>query len=280
MSNYYYLIASLPDLALEDNKLSYTVSTFKEELYTQLSGSDKKIIDLFYLKFDNQNILRLLTDKDAELTPNGLYSADYLLSAIELIKDGGTISSLEFPSYLTTFITAYFEAEVPPIGVELENKLASLYYGYGMKCSNAFVASWFEFNLTVNNVLLALVARRYKIDVAVNVVGDTSVSEALSTSSARDFGIGAEFTFFDELVKISELDDLLEREKRIDQLKWRWVEEATFFNYFSVERLFAFLLQLEMIERWLSLDREKGRELFRNIVDVLKDEVRIPEEFK
>ena len=39
------------------------------------------------------------------------------------------------------------------------------------------------------------------------------------------------------------------------------MEETTFFDYFTVERLFVFLLQLEMIERWISLDKEKGSQL-------------------
>ena len=34
--------------------------------------------------------------------------------------------------------------------------------------------------------------------------------------------------------------------------------------------LFVFLLQLEMIERWISLDKEKGSQLFR-IIAALKD---------
>jgi hypothetical protein len=46
MSKYYYLIASLPELTIEDNKLSHTVADFKEELYDSLSGDDKKLIDL------------------------------------------------------------------------------------------------------------------------------------------------------------------------------------------------------------------------------------------
>lgn len=31
MSKYYYLVAGLPDLALDDSKLSYTVADFKTE---------------------------------------------------------------------------------------------------------------------------------------------------------------------------------------------------------------------------------------------------------
>ena len=63
MSKYYYLVAGLPELTLEDSKLSYTVADFKTELYPALSEDDKKLIDLFYLKFDNANVLKLLKDK-------------------------------------------------------------------------------------------------------------------------------------------------------------------------------------------------------------------------
>ena len=85
---------------------------------------------------------------------------------------------------------------------------------------------------------------------------------------------------FEQFVKISETEELVEREKRMDQLRWNWMEEATFFNYFTIERLFVFLLQLEMIERWISLDKEKGNQLFRSIIAALKDEVQIPAEFR
>ena len=48
MSKYYYLVAGLPELTLEDSKLSYTVADFKTEIYSGLSASDQKLIDLFY----------------------------------------------------------------------------------------------------------------------------------------------------------------------------------------------------------------------------------------
>ena len=150
MSKYYYLVAGLPELTLEDSKLSYTVADFKTELYPALSEDDKKLIDLFYLKFDNANVLKLLKDKDAAIDPRGNYSSE----------------------------------------------------------------------------------------------------------------------------------ELVDREKKLDQLRWDWMEEATFFDYFTVERLFVFLLQLEMIERWISLDKEKGNQLFRSIIAALKDEVQIPAEFR
>lgn len=279
MSKYYYLVAGLPELTLEDSKLSYTVADFKTEIYPGLSASDQKLIDLFYLKFDNANVLKLLEDKEAVIDARGNYSAEELNEAIATIKEGGEVSSKEIPPYLSVFISDYFNTPAES-AVLHEDHLAALYYEYAMKCGNKFIASWFEFNLTINNILIAFTARKYKWDVAQNIVGDTEVSEALRTSGARDFGLSGEVDYLEQLVKISEINELVEREKRLDTLRWNWMEEATFFNYFTVERIFVFLLQLEMIERWIALDKEKGSQLFRSIIDALKDEVQIPAEFR
>ena len=276
---YYYLVAGLPELTLEDSKLSYTVADFKAELYPDLSDKDRKLIDLFYLKFDNANVLKLLKDKDATIDPRGNYSAEELAEFISSLKEGDEIVDAMFPSYLSTFISEYFNATAEDDFLH-EDRLAALYYEYAMKCKNKFVSSWFAFNLTMNNILVALTARKFKMDIAPLIVGDTEVCEALRTSGARDFGLTGEVDFLDQLVKISETEELVEREKKIDQLRWNWMEEATFFNYFTVERLFVFLLQLEMIERWISLDKEKGNQLFRSIIATLKDEVQLPAEFR
>jgi hypothetical protein len=231
MSNYYYLVAALPDLTLDDSKLSYTPADFMEEIYPALSPKDRLLIDLHRNKPDAS----IFSDEEQES-----FEGDKIL---------------------------------------LEDRLSARYYADGMKCTNPFVASWFEFNLNVNNILVALTARKFKLEVAPLIVGDTEVCQALRTSGARDFGLGNEVSYLEQLIKISETEALLEREKRIDQLRWTWMEEATFFHYFSVERLFVFLMQLEMIERWLSLDKEKGNRMFRSLIEGLKDEVRIPKEF-
>lgn len=279
MSKYYYLVAGLPELTLEDSKLSYTVADFKTEIYPGISSSDQKLIDLFYLKFDNANVLKLLEDKEAVIDLRGNFSAEELIEYIGVIKEGGEVHPNDFPSYISVFISDYFNTPAES-AVLHEDHLAALYYEYAMKCGNKFIASWFEFNLTINNILVAFTARKYKWDIAQNIVGDTEVCEALRTSGARDFGLSGEVDCLEQLVKISEITELVEREKKLDSLRWDWMEEATFFNYFTIERIFAFLLQLEMIERWISLDKEKGNQLFRSIIDTLKDEVQIPAEFR
>lgn len=278
MSAYYYLVAGLPDISLEDGKLSYTISDFRAESYGDLSAKDQALIDLFYLKYDHADLLSLLKDKDAVTQGKGNFSSEDLLQLIASVKEGEKPDA-KFPSYLYDFIAQYLALPADEL-YKAENLLASAYYAYAMKSKNPFIASWFEFNLNINNILAAFAARKYKMNVAEVIVGDTEVCVMLRTSNARDFGLSETLDYFEPLQRLVETDDLVEREKKVDQLKWKWLEDASFFHYFTVERLFVFLLQLEMIERWVLLDKEKGSELFRQMIQNLKDEVQIPEEFR
>ena len=282
MSQYYYLVTGLPELSLEDNKLNYTVGDFKTEFYPQLSKEDQALVDLYYLKFDNANLLKLLKDREAAIDSRGNYTAEQFVAVFKQFDEEGVITSPgSLPSYIIKFTQAYLTQQETGVTTDVlvEDWLAGLYYEYAMQCKNDFVSSWFEFNLNVNNVLVALAARKYRMPIASLIVGDTDICQALKTSNARDFGLTTELDFFDQLLKISETDDLVDREKRLDQLRWKWMEDKTFFDYFSIERLYVFLLQLEIIERWISLDKEKGNQMFREIIDSLKGEVRVPSEF-
>lgn len=278
MSTYYCLVAGLPDISLDDGKLSYSVSDFKAELYPDLSAQDRKLIDLFYLKFDNMAILKLLKNKDTVIEDKGNFSAEELLQLIEAVREGDTPDK-KYPSYLVNFVSQYLQLSQDEL-YRAYDLLAALYYSYGMSSNNAFIASWFEFNLNLNNILAALAARKYKLEVSSVIVGATSICEQLRTSNARDFGLNETLKYFEALQRIADIEELVEREKKVDMLKWKWLEDESFFHYFTIERIFVFLMQLEMIERWISLDKEKGNELFRKMIQDLKNEVQIPEEFR
>ena len=40
------------------------------------------------------------------------------------------------------------------------------------------------------------------------------------------------------------------------------------------------MVRLGMVERWSSLDREKGQQLFRQLIGELKEQTSVPAEFK
>ena len=276
--NYYYLIAGLPELSLDDSKLGISVREFREQYYPELAADDRVLLDLIFLSYDNANLLALLKDKEAAIVEGGLYSSEELLGIIEAAR-AEEAPDRNYPRYMYDFVAQMESEESAAEGIFPEDRLAQLYYAHAMNQGNAFVERWFAFNLDLNNFLTAITARRYDLDVKPLIVGDNDVAKALRTSNSRDFGLTGVMDGFEEVMRISEIENLVERERKLDVLKWEWMEENSFFDYFTVEKLFAFLVKIQIIERWISLDAEAGGEMLRSMIRQLKDEVKVPQEF-
>ena len=269
MSNYYCLVAGLPDVAFDGSKSAYTVECFKEEIYPELSAADAACVDLFFLERDNANILKILRHgDDARIGQYGCYSRQELEEIISSAKNGDTpIKGV--PSYIYSFVEHYMASE-GGANVILEDVLSSYYYDYATSCANGFVAEWFTFNRNVNNILVAFAARKYKMNVADVVIGEGEVADALRTSGARDFGLTGMLDYFESIQRLNENGRLQERERQLDDIRWKWLEDNSVFNYFTVERLFVFLVKLGIIERWAKLDADKGMQRYNEMIAELK----------
>lgn len=276
MSKYYCLIAGLPNIALDDSKLAYTVSGFREELDGILTSKDRRLIDLFFLKFDNANLIQFLKTPDAEPDGRGTISVSDYRAALRALRDEEAIPKAtikRLPAYVVDFLKLYLQSEEKGEAMEnvsWDDRLAAFYYAYAMKCGNRFVADWYELNLNMNNMLAAITCRKHGLDKSGYIVGENEVANALRTSNARDFGLGDTVEYLPDLQRIAEETDLMAREKKIDLLKWGWLEENTFFKTFDIECVFAYMLKLEMIERWVTLDKTTGEKTFREIVGAMK----------
>ena len=269
MSNYYCLVAGLPDVAFDGSKSVYTVERFKEDIYPELSAQDAACVDLFFLERDNANILNILRNgEDAEIKLYGCYSREMLYEIISSAKNGDTpIKGV--PSYIYRFFEYYIMNEGNS-NVIWEDVLSAYYYDYATKCSNGFIADWFTFNRNVNNILVAFAARKYKMSVDEAVIGDGEVADALRTSGARDFGLSGTLDYFEKIQRLNDNDRLQERERQLDDIRWGWLEDNSVFNYFTVERLFVFLLKLSIVERWAKLDADKGMQRYNEMIAELK----------
>ena len=286
MSRYYCLIAGLPVITPDDTKLTYTVSEFKAELKPLLSARDKRLMQWFYLKFDNRNVLSFLRKMSEEhFDDRGNYSNDNIKELYDFLKAEERVPAKNpLPAYFTTFIRSYLarlENETSDDPRLLEDQLSALYYEAAMKCGNEFMSSWFEMNLNIGNVLAVLNCRKYGLNREHFVIGHNELAEQLRTSNARDFHFNNPISYLSELMQISEETDLMMREKRLDLLRWKWLDEQTFFKTFDIESVITYMLQLEMIERWITLDKVRGQQTFRRLVsDMKRESAETLEEFK
>lgn len=63
---------------------------------------------------------------------------------------------------------------------------------------------------------------------------------------------------------------LLDREKGLDDITWDFVDSLGSFHYFDITAVLTYVAKLHIVDRWLALDQEKGRELFRQLVSQVR----------
>jgi hypothetical protein len=144
-------------------------------------------------------------------------------------------------------------------------------YEIGLTSKNHFIRKWFAFNQDMNNVLAATICRRHGFDVRKAIVGHNPVAEILRKDlPQKDFGLAGVMDNLAEVMALVEIDNLMEREKQMDAIRFAWLEEKTLFVDFSLENVLAYYLQAEMLNRWAVLTVEQGEKVFRELVSGMK----------
>lgn len=292
MSKYYALIAGLPNLSLDQSHPPYTQDEFYTELEEILTKKDLALLDWLRLESSNKELIQLYRENAFEPLPEGMDEPEEteeqdsnLLPLAELRRiateagNGEWVRKSEkLPNYMVAFVRERYY--IPPEGEEArplsplsdEDRLAQLYYSVGKGSKNAFVASWFTFNQTMRNLLALYTCRHLGWDPKLYLVGEGPIVEHLLTSRAKDFDLSEEVPYISQLITIAEEADIAKRERLIDALRWKYLEEQTDRTVFDVENVLSYYLRLGIIERWDRLDAEKGEEVFRKIVLGLKSE--------
>jgi len=276
--NYYCLVAGLPDIIPDDKKLHYSSVELRKYLKNELHPSDFELVKLFYLPWDNNNLLELLFSKDAEWDERGNYTKDFF----EPFTDKKQLESLNFsllPDYISDFIKSYHNSEEKISKSEAIKELTRGWYDLMLSSGNDFVTKVTNYKIQMGNIMLALNGRKHDIPYEDSIIGDDELARALKRSRARDFGITDENIDIENIIQMFEIENILDREMQFDNHFWKFLDENTFFNYFSIEKILAFLLKLFITERWFVLDKEKGQQIFNQFLDKLKSNFEFPEEF-
>lgn len=270
---YHYFIAGLTDIFLDDTEIHFPMPDFKQELKEHLSTEDYKLAELLFLPYDNKELLRFLNGDTENQNDLGTFTTQDF--EIEFSDEKKGI----LPSYMYKFVDLYKDEEQPKNNKSWENILSEMYFEYVLKTKNKFLKQWFQFNQNLNNILIGYSCRKYNLEANNQLIGNNPVTKAIIKSNAKDFGLDVELSYVSEIIALAENNDLLAREKGLDQLKWDKVEEITLFEYFTIDVILAYTIKLDMAYRWLELDEETGREMFGKIIDNLKSNFEFSKEF-
>ena len=199
MSNYEYIIASLPYLTMD----------FK---YPGQAGFNSVISD----------IKRDLDDKDSALV-------DFLMNGF---SDKG---------------------------------LDADFYAAALRHRNRFLREYFRFDLNLRNAkvryLNAQLGREPDQDV---MTGEDPEAPDVDIDGFRFTG-----GEFEEALKVENIlsgTDLVAREKGLDDILWDKIDSLATFHYFDIEAVLAYIAKLRIVTRWLNLDEEVGRDVFRRLL--------------
>ncbi|MFA6949074.1 MAG: DUF2764 family protein [Lentimicrobiaceae bacterium] len=270
--NYYYLIAGLPDLTIDQGKLQFGSVEFRKYLKTQLHRKDYELIEWLFLPHDNQNLLKLLNKEDFVWDEAGIYTREEMEMAF-------TEEPYQIKPYMVKFI-ASFKSEIRLMPEKTpENELTTIYFNEVLKVKNDFLRAWFEFDLNLRNLILFSSAQKYNLSCDQDLIGNNKIASTLKQKVGRDIGEAAEWLYYEKVNQALESGDIAVREKAIDQLKWNYLNEMNTFNYFSIEIIVSYIIKLTIIERWLKLDPKEGEKLFRRLLGDLQSSYEFPKEF-
>lgn len=268
-NKYYCLIASLreyaPDFAASGAPLPHEI---REEISSELSPADLKSLELLYLFYDLENIIGSVKGKNALFNPLGNLSKDEIEKEIEnahLQKNEDNPFRSRLPKEVGAVMDNFLREESYDIE-EFHKELLKLYYSLAGQSDSRFLKLWSEADRTMRNIIAVTAARSQGIDPAETVIGDGEAEQSMVSSRNNDYGIAAENEWFGELIAILQVEDFIEREKKLDTLKWNIADAICEHEYFSMDFLLGYMTHLNILARWSTMDRESGDRRFREIV--------------
>jgi hypothetical protein len=261
---YYYLVAGLPDLLRGEQKKTVPYEEIRREILQELSPEDRDIIHWICYRYDNSNILSLLTQKD-RFDSRGIYSREILEFRMET-REG-------LPSYISEFLTARSEEKKIYADLDDEEELSALYYRDLLQQDNAFIRHWAEFEINLHNFLGARTARLLDKPQEKSILPLNDSAEIMAKSTSDDFGLGSRFPWIEDLLQHADVP--LKLEDRIDAVIWNHLEEFTEGCYFTVEVVAAFMIRLNTIQRWQNLDPERAKKKIHTLLNNIQSVVKI-----
>ena len=173
------------------------------------------------------------------------------------------------------FLDAYTQDRQLYPGLLLADQLDWEFYQWAKTHCRPFLQHWFAFDSQLKNVIAGLTYRdKYSANPAKDrtiqhvVVGDDEVAGLIRRSAAPDFSLSAVIPWVDTLLTIDR-SDFIGYEKALDDLRWQTLDNLTTFSYFSIDAVLAFCIKLAMVDRWLNLDPQIGKQRFEQLVDEL-----------
>ena len=147
-----------------------------------------------------------------------------------------------------------------------KEKIGLEFYKEALASRSTFIQEFFQFDLNVRNAKVRYLNQALDRDPQKDVL-------SLVDPDAEDQGIEVEEPEFKEAARLQAIlegKDILARERGIDDLYWDKIDEITLFDYLNFSKVLGLVVKMMIIRRWLLLDEEAGRAMFKRLVDEVR----------
>ena len=249
---YYCLIASLAELSLQTDAARIDFAAVRREIADELSARDRRSMELLYGYYDVENLLAALRGSDVPHNELGNLSKEQIEAEIaaEGTDDEPFVSLL--PSSIRGALDLYLgraaqdgddDEAVERDQMALERTLLSAFYRECQTSPSAFLRAWADADRTMRNVVAGADA----------AVGD----------QPEDY---KESSWWAGLEDVLSTKDFVEREHKLDAVRWELTEELAAGRFFDLDALLAYAVKLNILQRWAYLNKQVGRDRFEAMV--------------
>ncbi|MDE7451064.1 MAG: DUF2764 domain-containing protein [Alistipes sp.] len=265
-TNYYSLVAGLREYALDGENKGFDVAAIVAEILDGVKASDARQVRLLYGYYDCENLVALRAGR-AAFNPLGSLTREELAEELKAPK--------KLPEALAAVVRAFADpegedAETVDTTQRFEAALFEAYYGLCRRQGSDFLRAWAEFDRTLRNVAAAVTARATGRPVEEVTVGGGDAVDQLQRSSAADFGLRGELPYIDGVIAaVNDEPNLLEKEHKIDLIRWNEALELAQFDYFDIDAILSYLVRMNIVARWTLLDAARGRAMFDRLMSEL-----------
>ena len=135
-----------------------------------------------------------------------------------------------------------------------EQTLGTDFYIRAAQNKNRFIREYFDFDGRLRNLKVEYLAKR---------LGKESDPYLVNLEEAD----------FEEEKQIQDIladADFVQREQKMDELKWEKASDIARMDYFNMNAILAFLVKAKTVQRWAELDPAKGQEMFKKLVTEIR----------
>ena len=267
--NYYCLVAGLREYSLDADTKGFNARAIIEEILEGVSARDARCVRLLYGYYDCENLGNFRKGRAAH-NPLGNLSREEI--------EEQTKNPDRLPARMATVVRSYSaivdEDADNEDGIDtdrsFENALFSAYYDECAHSKSRFLRQWADFDRNLRNISAAVVARVTGRSAEQSVVGGDETSQQLKRSSAADFGLRGDVPYLEAVIAaVNDETNLVEKERKIDAIRWNQAEELSTFDYFDINALLAYLVKVNIVARWTRLDDKQGREMLHRLMTSL-----------